>query len=90
MYELIRSFRCWSERLLTSFSCQSFTDTKSTQSLACSLSQAADHLLLAQSNPSLTSLKTMQSAHLWNAGNVTAGFPELPACRTNTIVLNDE
>lgn len=29
--------------------------------------------------PSLTSVRRMLSAHLWNARNVTAGFPELPA-----------
>lgn len=32
----------------------------------------------------------MRSAHLWYAGNVTAGFPELPVGLANTFVLNNE
>lgn len=37
------------------------------------------------------SLKGMQSAHLWNAGNVTAGFPELPAAQTRLyLTMNEE
>lgn len=83
---LIHSFCCSSTSLLTYFlSCLSLT--VSTLKSFVILGNAC---WLVWSTPLLTSLRRMRSAHLWNAGNVTAGFPELPACLTSTIALNNE